>query len=93
MTARERAHEAVNAYGRCLFGKKPDNVHGVLCNALTAAILAAQSDTIERCARLVRSTALHVSDDPGDNCVCAPCLAALDLARRIRALPPEDVKP
>lgn len=37
-TAREVAHEAVSRVGHCVYGKKPANVHGVLCNDMTEAI-------------------------------------------------------
>ena len=55
-SAREIVHGVTAAEGRCVFGKKPGNTHGVICNAITAAIEARDRELVEACAKEAEET-------------------------------------
>jgi hypothetical protein len=82
MTARERAEDLrTKLYA---FARTDDEAVDILA----AAILAAQSDTIERCAREAEREAGNWTLDAHE-----PRRAAYRIEACIRALNPEDVKP
>jgi hypothetical protein len=80
MTARERAEAFLSGFD------DPDD--RVSVDDLETLILAAQSDTIERCAREAEREAGNWTLDAHE-----PRRAAYRIEACIRALPPEDVKP
>ncbi len=74
MTARQRAETAWNRIAQ---------IPGYAIDEIERAILAAQSDERERCAKLCELPMFEERERP----------LLKEMASRIRALPPEDVKP
>jgi hypothetical protein len=84
MTARQRAEATLVL---ALPGFDPKQAPFTLVNTVELAILAAQSDERERCAKAVFD---HCPTNKDTGRPCPGCYGAFV---HVRALPPEDVKP